>query len=340
MTRVGIVGLGFMGMVHYLSYQKVPSAKVVAIATREPERRAGDWRGIKGNFGPPGEQMDLSGIDTYETLEEMLAGTDLDLVDITLPPADHAWAATTALEQGKAVFCEKPMALRAEDACQMQAAATRADRPLMIGHVLPFFPEYTWAREVIASGEYGKLLGGSFKRVISEPTWLPHYWNADRVGGPMLDLHIHDAHFIRLLFGMPTSISTTGRERNGLAQFWHSQFSFASGAVVEATSGTIDQQGRPFLHGFEIHLERATLAFEFAVLGSEGRYTCPPTLITNEGAEEVKLAGGDPMDSFVTEIGEVVRCAASGATSEILGAELALDAMKLCELQSENLKGR
>src|SRR5690606_4530018 len=126
----------------------------------------------------------------------------------------------------------------------------------------------------------------------------------------------------------------------GLAQFWHSQFAFDSGAVVEATSGTIDQQGRPFLHGFEIHLERATLAFEFAVLGSEGRYTCPPTLITNDGAEEVKLAGGDPMDSFVTEIGEVVRCAASGTTSEILGAELALDAMTLCELQSQSLKAR
>src|SRR5690606_1342222 len=136
-----------------------------------------------------------------------------------------------------------PMALAADQADEMNAAAAKAGRPLMIGHVLPFFPEYTWAREVIASGKYGKLLGGAFRRVISEPTWLQHYWDPDRVGGPMLDLHVHDAHFIRLLFGMPTSVATTGRERNGLAQFWHSQFHFAGGEVVEATSGTIDQQG-------------------------------------------------------------------------------------------------
>lgn len=337
MTRIGIVGLGFMGMVHYLSYQKIPGAKVVAIATREPERRAGDWRAIKGNFGPPGEQVDLSGIATYETLEEMLAGTDVDLVDLTLPPADHAWGAIAALEAGKAVFCEKPMALRVELAKQMEAAAIAAGRPLMIGHVLPFFPEYAWARQVIASGQYGKLLGGAFKRVISEPTWLTHYWDPERVGGPMLDLHIHDAHFIRLLFGMPTSVSTTGRERKGLAQFWHSQFRFASGAVVEATSGTIDQQGRPFLHGFEIHLERATLVFEFGVLGGEGRYLCPPTLIADDGAEQVSLPGGDPMDAFVTELTEVVRSVENGATSDILGAELALDAMRLCEWQAKSL---
>ena len=65
MLKVGIVGIGFMGMIHYLAYQQVRGAKVTAIATRDKKKLAGDWRGIKGNFGPPGTQMDLRGVRGY-----------------------------------------------------------------------------------------------------------------------------------------------------------------------------------------------------------------------------------------------------------------------------------
>ena len=60
--KVGIVGIGFMGMIHYLAYQKVRGSKVTAIATRDAKKLAGDWRAIKGNFGPPGAKMDLGPI--------------------------------------------------------------------------------------------------------------------------------------------------------------------------------------------------------------------------------------------------------------------------------------
>jgi predicted dehydrogenase len=46
MTRVGIVGIGFMGMIHYLAYQQVKGARVAAIATRDKKKLAGDWRSI------------------------------------------------------------------------------------------------------------------------------------------------------------------------------------------------------------------------------------------------------------------------------------------------------
>ena len=54
MVRVGIAGLGFMGMIHYLSYQKVRGVKVAAICEQARKRLTGDWRDIKGNFGPAG----------------------------------------------------------------------------------------------------------------------------------------------------------------------------------------------------------------------------------------------------------------------------------------------
>ena len=54
MIRVGIAGIGFMGMTHYLAYQKIRGVKVAALCEQDAKRLAGDWRSIKGNFGPAG----------------------------------------------------------------------------------------------------------------------------------------------------------------------------------------------------------------------------------------------------------------------------------------------
>ena len=340
MLRIGLAGLGFMGMVHYLSYARVRGVKVAAVSDVSAKRRAGDWRDIKGNFGPPGEQIDLSGVAAYEMLDEMFADESLDAVDLCLPPALHADAAIRAMKAGKHVFCEKPMALTLKDCDRMQRAAEQHDRLLMIGHVLPYFPEYAWALKEARSGKHGKLLGGAFKRVISDPAWLKNFWKADQVGGPMLDLHVHDAHFIRLLFGMPTSLVTSGRMRGGLAEHWNTQFEYGDmSPAVTATSGVIDQQGRPFQHAFELHFEHATLVFDFAVIGDRAEYLCPPTILTKSGkAREAKLSGGDPMDAFYAEVKEVTRCLQQETPSEVLGGELARDAIQLCQRQTKSLE--
>lgn len=339
MIQVGIVGLGFMGMIHYLTYRKIPGVRVAAICEVNEKRLTGDWTDIKGNFGPPGEMMDLSEVATYTSLDDMLAMGELDLIDVTLPPAMHADAAVAAFRAGKHVFCEKPMSLRIEQCERMSASAREADRRLFVGHVLPFFPEYAWAYEAIRSGRYGALCGGMFRRVISNPSWLRNFWEPDQVGGPLFDLHVHDAHFIRLAFGMPDDVVSRGRMRNGLPEFWHSHFHYRdAGYLVEATSGTIEQQGRAFDHGFEIHFERATLLFQFAVLGGEGRYLCPPTLLDESGqAHAVELGSGDPLDAFEAELRNATECLRKNQESEILNGQLAQDAVKLCQLQAQSL---
>jgi predicted dehydrogenase len=141
MLRVGIAGIGFMGMIHYLAYQQVAGVKVTAIASRDPKKRAGDWRGIQGNFGPPGEEMELGDVETHETIEELFANPNVDIVDVTLPPFRHAEVAIAALNAGKHVFCEKPLTLDAVSAAEVVAAAKKHDRILLVGHVLQFFPE-------------------------------------------------------------------------------------------------------------------------------------------------------------------------------------------------------
>lgn len=339
MLNIGITGLGFMGMVHYLTYQKLPGVRVTAICELNEKRRAGDWTDIQGNFGPPGEQMDLSDVATTADIDELLDRDDVDVVDVTLPPAAHPDAAIAALEAGKHVFCEKPMALEIDQCRRMSAAAEQADRRLLVGHVLPYFPEYAWALEAVRSGQYGELLGGSFRRVIADPAWLANYWVADQIGGPLFDLHVHDAHFIRLLFGMPSDVISRGRRRNGLPEFWHSQFVFPDARqVVSATSGVTNQQGRPFNHGFEIHFAQATLLFEFAVIGDDAKYLCPPTVLHASGeVEHVELGGGDPMDAFEKELSEATACFRENRTSDVLSGALAKDAIEICRRQADSV---
>ena len=109
------------------------------------------------------------------------------------------------------------------------------------------------------TGKYGKCLGGHFNRVISDPKWLKNFYSMDGSGGPMLDLHIHDAHFIRTLFGMPKKIQSVARLRGDVPEYFSSQFLYDdTDLVVTANSGCM-QQSRPFEFSYEVHFEKATI---------------------------------------------------------------------------------
>jgi predicted dehydrogenase len=329
-----------MGWIHYLAYRQVPQVKLTAIATRDARKRAGDWRGIQGNFGPPGEQVNLDGIAKHEDVEALIADPNVDLIDLCLPPDLHLDATIRALEAGKHVFVEKPMALTAAECQQMVAVAERTGKQVLVGQVLPFFPEYAYARRVIESGEYGQLLGGSFKRIISDPLWLKDFYDPQKVGGPLVDLHVHDAHFIRLLFGMPVAVTSQGRLRGEVVEFCNTLFQFADPRlVVSASSGVINQQGRSFTHGFEIHLERATLTFELAWVAGESKPRVLPLTLLNDSGQAVTVDLGEsgPIDAFQHEIEEVVRSLEGGQASPILGGDLACDAVVLCHKQTESV---
>src|SRR6202011_5523903 len=142
---------------------------------------------------------DLSGIKKYRQLDDLLADPNIDLIDVCNPTNLHPQTAIKALQEGKHALVEKAIALEPKDADAMLAAAKKAKRLLMVAHVLPFFPEFAYAAQAIRGGQYGKLLGGHFKRVISKPDWSAEIGDASKTGGPAIDLHIHDTHFIGLV---------------------------------------------------------------------------------------------------------------------------------------------
>jgi predicted dehydrogenase len=333
MIRIGIVGIGFMGMIHYLGARNLKGAAVTAVCSRDPKKLAGDWRGIHGNFGPPGEMMDLSHLKKYKRFDDLLADPDIDLVDICNPTDLHPETAIKALKAGKHVLVEKAIALTTKDADAMVKTAAKAGKLLMVAHVLPFVPEFAFAAAAIRSGRFGKLRGGHFKRIIAKPDWSAAIGDAAKTGGPGIDLHIHDTHFIGLVCGVPAQVFSTGVVEQKTVTYLTTQYLFGKkGPAITCSSGAVAQPGRPFVHGYEIYLEQATLIFESGM--------APLTVLTADGKTEQPAleGGGDPTGAFTLEIQVAADGVAAGKEPDLLSGKLARDALVMCHKECQSVK--
>jgi predicted dehydrogenase len=332
MLRIGIVGIGFMGRIHYLASRNLKDAKVTAICSRDPKKLAGDWSGTRGNFGPPPGQVELGDAKRYGWLEPMLQDPDIDLIDICNPTVQHEATAIAALKAGKHVLVEKAIALSPEGADRMLTAARAAGKLLMVAHVLPFFPEFAFAADAVRSGKYGRLIGGHFTRVISKPDWSAEIGDAAATGGPAVDLHIHDTHFIGLLAGVPKAVFSSGSVDNGVVTYLTTNYLYGlDGPALSCSSGAVAMKARPFVHGFEIYLEKATLVHESGPK--------PLTVLHADGkTEQSKLTGGDPVEAFTTEIQLAVDGVKSGRMPDMLSGQLARDALVMCLKECESVK--
>lgn len=331
--RAGIVGVGFMGWIHYLAYQRSEKAEMVAFCSRSESKRAGDWRGIHGNFGPPGDQIDVSGLAVYDELDAMLADDSIDMIDICLPPAMHSDAIGRCLAAGKKCLCEKPLAL---DAATARALANEATpERLAVAHILPLMPEFGLLLEAAQDERYGKPISGRLKRTIGPPDWIPDFYDPATVGGPLVDLHVHDAHLIRLLFGMPTGATCARTQKNGVPKLYETVFEFDSPTkVVSCGGGVIDSPARGFTHGYEVGFESATIVYDFAAYGDETTSLLPVTILHNDGrVERPELGGGDPIEAFVKEVDVAADWIDHGIVSPILDPGVAADALAICEMQ-------
>ncbi|MFN9269685.1 MAG: Gfo/Idh/MocA family protein [Planctomycetaceae bacterium] len=338
MLRIGIIGLGFMGMTHFEAARRLKGARVAAFATRDPKKLAGDWTSIQGNFGPRGERIDLKKLKVtpYADHRELIADPQIDLVDVCLPNDQHEQVVCEALKAGKHVLVEKPIAVDLKAADRMVAAAAKARRMLLVAHVLPFFPEFKYVVETVRSGRFGKLRAAHFRRVICTPDWSSDMADLAKTGGPGVDLHIHDTHFISHLCGVPQAVHTRGIVENGWGQHLETQYLYKdTGLAVSCTSGGIAAKGLAFAHGFEIYLEKATLLYDFNTLGGQPVMNRPLTLVTNDGkaTQPTLKAGTEWCAAFTAELQTAVAGLVNNEAPPLLSGELARDALKLCHLE-------
>jgi hypothetical protein len=162
-----------------------------------------------------------------------------------------------------------------------------------------------------------------------------------KTGGPGIDLHIHDNHFIGYACGVPRQVQSRGILEHGFAQYLNTQYVYDDPEVtVSCVSGGIATPGMAFAHGFEIYLERATLLYDFNTLGGEPVLNRPLTLVTADGkVRSPKLkGGGEWCSAFTAELQVAVDGVRTGQEPALLAGGLARDALKLCYLEAKSIE--
>jgi len=330
MVRVGIAGIGFMGKTHWDAYQQIEGARVTALSTRDPKKLAGDWTGIRGNFGGAGGIVDLSGVHCHSDLDALLHDPDMDLLDICLPSHMHRPVAEEAMSLGKHVLIEKPIALTLEDADAILAAAEQTGRLAMVAQILRFWPEFALLKDLVDDRPYGALRAVHFKRVIARPDWGGDHWFDDpsKTGGPVIDLHIHDSDFIRYLLGDPASVACQGVTReNGQIDYLASEYAYPGrNLVVSSISGAIAQKGREFEHGYDAYFERGMVVYNS----------------TSQPEVQAVVAAGEPetltpviADAFVAQLESAVKGVRDGVLPAVISAESGRASLALTLAEAE-----
>jgi predicted dehydrogenase len=177
--KIGVIGAGNMGGTHARCWNRLPGARVMAIAdpqTGKAKALAAHLIEARTNGGPA--PAVLGGAD------ELIAHADVDVVSVCVPTHLHRPVVEAALRAGKHVLCEKPMALTLADCDVMLKAAKQSGTVFTVGQVVRCFPEFARAKAMVDAGTVGKPAavrvrrGGDFPRADTD--W---YAQTDKSGG-------------------------------------------------------------------------------------------------------------------------------------------------------------
>jgi predicted dehydrogenase len=212
--RIALIGLGYWGPNYARVVTELPDAELAIVC--DTSQDALDFMRTRA-----------PGVPATTDVTEVFGADDVDAVIVATPTVTHHAVALGALEGGKHVLCEKPLAATVAECDELIEAATRNDRILFTGHTFLFNPAVRRMRELLDSGGMGRLL----------------YAHAARTGlGPirqdvnaLWDLAPHDLSILFYLFGQePVSVSATGQSflRDGVEDVVFAQLAFEDGGLA------------------------------------------------------------------------------------------------------------
>jgi len=189
-VRFGLIGFGLFGRHHAQAIEKTAAAKLSAIAVR-----SGESQSAARQLHPRAAVMG--------DYRELLARDDVDVVSVAVPNAMHYQVARSALEAGKHVLLEKPMALRISDCDELVEMTRRRKRILAVGHELRLSSLWGGVRELIESGAIGRpqhalIELSRFPYRLGSEGWR---WDIQRVGNWILEEPIHFFDLARWYLG-------------------------------------------------------------------------------------------------------------------------------------------
>jgi len=328
--KVGVVGLGFMGVTHINAYRKIAGVEVVAVcdAVRQPVN--GVLAGVAGNVAGS-DTVDLgAAVCAYTKIEDLLADGSVDLVDLCLPTPLHVPQTLAALAAGKHVICEKPLARTSAQSRQIVDAAATAKTFFMPAMCMRFWPGWAWLKDLKAAGTYGDILTARFRRVSAPPGWSRDtYFKGGDSGGALFDLHVHDTDFVQFLFGRPSAVFSTGVSRfSGATDHVVTQYMVPGGATVYSEGSWLLASG--FAMSYTVMFERATIDYDSA----RGDAALQ---VWEEGKEPQVIVPEGP-DGYVGELQHLINAIKTGQAPSIVTAQDGLSAVEICEAEERSVQ--
>jgi UDP-N-acetylglucosamine 3-dehydrogenase len=154
-VRWGVIGLGWFGEIHADTLSQMPGIELAALCTRRPGRLA--------------EVADRYRVRRrYTDYRQLLADPEIEVVSITTHIQDHRDIAIDALQSGKHVLLEKPMAPTVEDCDRIIEAARQSRALFMVGHICRFDPRVVLAKQAIDEGRIGRIISMHARRNLSK----------------------------------------------------------------------------------------------------------------------------------------------------------------------------
>ena len=199
--KIAVIGCGGISGVHLPAYAKNPNVEIYALCDINEK-----------NLNHRGDEYNVDPARRFLNVNDMLAACpEIDAVSVCTWNAAHAECTIAALNAGKHVLCEKPMAMNAQEAEAMADAARRNNKVLMIGFVRRFGNDCCLLKDFIDNDQFGEIYYA--KTTYLRRKGFPGGWFGDKArsgGGPLIDLGVHVIDLTRYLMGRPQPVSVYG----------------------------------------------------------------------------------------------------------------------------------
>ena len=192
--RIGILGTGF-GQTHAKIFSSFSDVEVIGIVGRDDQKTKKIAHAL--------------GIQGYADPEKLIKNPTVDAIVVCYPTQLHAKYVLAALNQGKDVFCETPLAFSLEEANQMAQAATENGKQLLVALFGRFVSPYKHIQEMVSSHRLGEI------RTVFSNRRTPPIWGADWDENFILNLMLHDIDYVCWLLGKPSAVTSRGLENPG-----------------------------------------------------------------------------------------------------------------------------
>jgi predicted dehydrogenase len=301
--KIGVIGAGFAGSFHARAYAKVPGVEVAIVADQDESRAVALAAEV--------------GARAATDADAILRDPTIALVDVALPTPLHPEFAIRALEAGKHVVIEKPLALSVKEADAIILAAEKSGKFLMVAHILRFWPEYVAIRNVLRSGRLGPPRIATAHRLSNLPQWATWFRDPAMTGGTVLDLHIHDLDMMNWLFGRPRRVKAIGAK--GDTGGWDhviTQVEFDT-VVASVEASNLMPLDFPFTAGLRVVCDQGVIEYQFRAGGASFETGQPVHYCAihevKRPNQPVEFEAGD---AFEREIAYFVSCVEDGTPPE------------------------